>query len=402
MGLSEKQKKHWLEKGYVVVPNAVPVPLLRDVIRSIEDFVGKRMDQSSDWYKDPVYPGGIINMNHNQALWETRQYPFLHEIFTDIWGTKKLTVSQDRTNMNPPANETWDYDGTIHWDMISTQQPLPFKVQGLLVLTDTAENQGGFQCVPGFHLCLEEWAKTQPIDRPPRHPDTRGMNIKNIPASAGDFIIWHSALPHGNSRNVSNLPRLCQYITMNPAIDPFAPSPVPLVHTDRSEIAKAFGLPEGLLESWLRAQRDADKVIVRGESVRPYEIIPNLIRIELDDGPKYVNESWGKIIDSKSILISREHASTLGLSIQRNSPDSNENIFKFVQNMPRPRFQPILTDNQLARIPFLLGEQNGVHGKIWNVEEIADLIRWEFGLKISTQEASLTTLGKKLANVNPW
>ena len=67
MGLSEKQKKHWLEKGYVVVPNALPVPLLRDVIRSIEDFLGKRMDEPSDWYKDPMYPGGIINMSYG---WE--------------------------------------------------------------------------------------------------------------------------------------------------------------------------------------------------------------------------------------------------------------------------------------------------------------------------------------------
>ena len=144
MGLSEKQKKHWLEKGYVVGPNALPVPLLRDVIRSIEDFLGKRMDEPSDWYKDPIYPGGIINMNHHQSFWETRQHPDLHKIFSDVWGTEKLTVSQDRANMNPPANEKWNHDGTIHWDLVSTQQPLPFQVQGLLVLTDTGKTKEDF------------------------------------------------------------------------------------------------------------------------------------------------------------------------------------------------------------------------------------------------------------------
>ena len=402
MGLSEKQKKQWLEKGYVVVPNALPLPLLRDVIRSIEDFLGKRMDEPSDWYKDPMYPGGIINMNHHQSFWETRQHPDLHKIFSDVWGTEKLTVSQDRANMNPPANEKWNHGGTIHWDIVSTQQPLPFQVQGLLVLTDTAENQGGFQCVPGFHNHLEEWAKTQPSDRPPRHPNTQGMDIKDIPASAGDFIIWHSALPHGNSKNHSSLPRLCQYITMNPTKKPFTPSVPPLAHTIRSEIARALGVPEGAVENWLRKQHEADMVIVKADSIQPYKIVPNLIRIESDQKVTYVHKSWGQIIDPNSMLISRGHALAVDLQPACDATNTENSIKEAILNIPEPRFEPTLSSNQLAQVPSILIEQRKSSKHIWSTEEIAKLMEKELNIQIRTREVDLTPLGKKLANVNPW
>ena len=56
--------------------------------------------------------------------------------------------------------------------------------------------------------------QTQPADRNPRRPDPEGLEIRTIPGKAGDFLIWDSMLPHGNSRNHSTRPRLAQYITM--------------------------------------------------------------------------------------------------------------------------------------------------------------------------------------------
>jgi ectoine hydroxylase-related dioxygenase (phytanoyl-CoA dioxygenase family) len=86
-----------------------------------------------------------------------------------------------------------------------------------LYLTDTDLNQGGFQCVPGFHRTFSEWVKTQPADRNPRSPDLKGLEVKVVPGKAGDFLIWHRLLAHGNGHNTSNKPRLAQYITMSPA-----------------------------------------------------------------------------------------------------------------------------------------------------------------------------------------
>ena len=400
--LSTTQKDFWSENGYLVISNVIPELLLRNVVNTIEDFIGKRMDEPADWYKAPMYPGGIIHMNHHQSFWETRQHPNLHMIFSDIWGTEKLSVSQDRANMNPPTSDRWDHNGTIHWDIDSKQLPLSFHVQGLLVLSDTAEDQGGFQCVPGFHKQLEAWAKNQPSDRPARRPDTKGMEIRNIPASAGDFIIWHSGLPHGNSRNYSNLPRLCQYITMNPAKTPFRRSDDPLVQTPRSEIAKILGLPEGLLENWLRKQHESDLVIVTADSVKTYDLIPDLIRIQSGRHVNYVPNSWGQIIDPNNLQISRQYALATDLEPSRDSPHSEELIKKAIIDIPKPRFEPVLSKHELDQLPEILITQRKSCKHIWSIEEISTLIKREFGITTDTRKARLTPLGRKLANVDPW
>src|SRR5438067_7068632 len=41
-------------------------------------------------------------------------------------------------------------------------------------------------------------------------------NIR-VARHVGDLLIWTSLLLHGNGHNTSNKPRLCQYISMNPA-----------------------------------------------------------------------------------------------------------------------------------------------------------------------------------------
>ena len=159
-------------------------------------------------------------MYQHQAIWDNRQHPKVYQAFAEIWGEEKLWVSLDRANMKPPAREDkpdWNNRGMIHWDLDTSQQPIQFGVQGVLYLTDTAEDQGGFQCVPGFNNTFEEWVKTQPEDRNPHNPDLAGLDVKVIPGNAGDLLIWHRLLAHGNGHNTSDKPRLAQYITMSPA-----------------------------------------------------------------------------------------------------------------------------------------------------------------------------------------
>jgi len=43
------------------------------------------------------------------------------------------------------------------------------------------------------------------------------LEVKPIPGKAGDLLIWHWLLAHGNGRNVADRPRLAQYISMSPA-----------------------------------------------------------------------------------------------------------------------------------------------------------------------------------------
>ncbi len=221
--LSAADREFWDENGYVVVGDAVPRENLDALIDEIWFFLGMDRNDPGDWYREPHSIGGMVEMYQSPGLWNNRQHPRVYDAFSEIWGRRDLWVSMDRANLKPPLRADkpdWDHRGMIHWDLdTSASHPTGLKVQGVLYLTDTAEDQGTFQCVPGFHRHFEEWAKTQPKDRNPRRPDLDGLNVRKIPGRAGDLLIWHSLLPHGNSRNTSDRPRLAQYISMLPAAD---------------------------------------------------------------------------------------------------------------------------------------------------------------------------------------
>ncbi|MGY8827649.1 MAG: phytanoyl-CoA dioxygenase family protein [Candidatus Latescibacterota bacterium] len=228
--LSKENWSFWQENGYVVIPNAVQQENLDRMVETIWQFLYMDPDDSETWYKhkpytrddrcSPISGAGMVEMYQHQALWDNRQHPKIHQAFSEIWDDEKLWVSLDRANMKPPARDDrpeWGHQGMIHWDVDTSEQPIRFGVQGVLYLTDTAENQGGFQCVPGFNNTFEEWVKTQPEDRNPHQPDLADLQVKSIAGKAGDLLIWHKLLAHGNGHNTSDKPRLAQYITMSPA-----------------------------------------------------------------------------------------------------------------------------------------------------------------------------------------
>ena len=223
--LSKTDLAFWEENGYVIIHNAVPQENLDRLIKVLWDFQEMNPDDPTTWYREPdrlngmpeLNRGGMIEIYHHQALWDNRQHPRVYGAFADILGTEKLWVTIDRANINVPARPDWVFKGFIHWDIDTSLRPLPFELQGVLSLADTVAGQGGFQCVPGFPKRFEEWLKTQPADRDPWRPDTTNLEVKPIPAKAGDLLIWNSMLPHGTSQNRSDKPRLAQYISMFPA-----------------------------------------------------------------------------------------------------------------------------------------------------------------------------------------
>jgi hypothetical protein len=224
--LSEQDMAFFQENGYLVVPEVTSPENLDAVIKAVWEFLQMDPNDSTTWYPSDRR-GAIAYIHQHQALWNNRQAPRLHGAFADILGTEKLWVSMDRAGMKPPIDARFpEYDdrGFVHWDL-DTSKPLPDKlgVQGVLALTDTTEEMGGFCCIPGFHKKLAEWIAAQPADRNPRAPDLsrlpEGFKVTPIPMKAGDLVIWDRTLAHGNGRNEGTHPRLAQYITMYHASD---------------------------------------------------------------------------------------------------------------------------------------------------------------------------------------
>ncbi|MEZ4619387.1 MAG: phytanoyl-CoA dioxygenase family protein [Caldilineaceae bacterium] len=217
--LSAADHAFWEENGYVVVPTGVPQAQLDAVVDVVWEFLEMDRNEPETWYTLPDWhrSTGMVQLYQHQALWDNRQDPRIHQAFREIFGNEQLWVSLDRANMNPPARADWDYQGFIHWDFDPTTWPIGLRVQGVLCLTDTDEAQGGFQCVPGSHRQVTEIMARQKPDAELRRPDITGLTVKSIAGKAGDLIIWHTGLLHGNGRNRTDRPRLAQYITMFPA-----------------------------------------------------------------------------------------------------------------------------------------------------------------------------------------
>lgn len=215
--LSDEDLRFWDENGYLIIRDAVQKTDCEEAVRVICDFIGADLTQPETWYKShPAKQGVMVQLFQHEQLEKNRQSESIRKVYEQLWGRTDLWLNTDRCGFNAPVTETNSYQGfPLHWD-VSLKQPIPFGLQGILYLTDTSEDQGAFTLVPGFHNKIEQWLTNLPEGENPRTQDFYALGAKPIAANAGDFIIWHHALPHGSSPNLDHSPRIVQYINYSP------------------------------------------------------------------------------------------------------------------------------------------------------------------------------------------
>ena len=225
--LTEEQWKFWINKGYIVIKNAIPREQAKSTADFLWEFEDKNPEDPTTWYTAPraemkmkeLAGTGMVEVYNNQYLWSNRQTKKVYNAFVDIWGTEKLWVTIDRANLNFPIRKGHEYKGFIHWDY--DPETKPQNVQGVIALSDQTDvNMGGFQCIPWLYQNYDSWKLTQPEDRNRFQPDINGLEdkIEKVAMEAGDLLIFNSLLAHGIRPNLSkNKVRIAQYISMMPA-----------------------------------------------------------------------------------------------------------------------------------------------------------------------------------------
>jgi hypothetical protein len=227
VGLTDADRKFFADNGYVVVGGLVDRRHLNAVADAVFEFLGQDPADPNSWYTGSPRPHGMVQLFQHPALWANREHPAIYQTFAELLSCRELWVSIDRANMKPPARPEhpgWGDVGFLHWDIDPRQPPdHPPSVQGVLALTDTPPHQGGFHCAPEIYRVLDDWLvqKDPALDRRaadggPKGPDLNGIEAQPVAMSAGDLLIWNSRLPHGNSPNHGERPRLAQYIRMSP------------------------------------------------------------------------------------------------------------------------------------------------------------------------------------------
>ena len=204
----------WNENGYIVVRNAITRKQAADTADAIWQHLGASPADPATWYKPHEDMRGLmVTFYHHPTLEANRKSPRIRRAYEQVYGTTDIRRNMDKVSFNPPENHNYAFMGSpLHWDT-SLQLPIPFRLQGLLYLTDTDAVNGAFHCVPGFHNSIGDWMAGLPENVDPRSEAIATLEPIPVTGNAGDFVIWHQALPHCATANKGNTPRLVQYFT---------------------------------------------------------------------------------------------------------------------------------------------------------------------------------------------
>lgn len=216
--ITDEDRRHLLEEGWLSVDEVVPQELREGAISAICNFLNVDPNDPASWYEHTLGGHGIVPLHHDQALWDVRQLPSVHEVFSEIYQTEKLWVTMDRVSFKAPADERWPDSARIspfHWD--GDPRRLELMVQGLVLLTDTDAQQGGVAFVPEFYKRLDDWVREEHTEQEWRRPDCSRFPVVRVRGKAGTLVIWHRRMPHTSALNRGNKPRFVQYVTMSPA-----------------------------------------------------------------------------------------------------------------------------------------------------------------------------------------
>lgn len=212
--LNEEDLNFWKKNGYVVVKNAATAEQVKAATDAIWAFYQGSPDEPETWYNQHAAKRGLMLVfTQHPALRALRNSARVRKAYEQLYGTTAIFKTIDKVSINPPETASYRFMGSaVHWDM-SLALPIPEKYQGLMYLTNVGAEDGAFKCVPGFHHRLEEWLSSVPEGVNTRDYAVAVLKPEPVIANAGDFIIWHQALPHCASPNLGKHPRLVQYLT---------------------------------------------------------------------------------------------------------------------------------------------------------------------------------------------
>jgi hypothetical protein len=215
--LTQHEIDFFKQNGYLVLKKVVDEKTCAAACSGIYQFINAQPNNPKSWYLNVDGKNGLmLKLYDHPALDAIRKNAAIQHVYETLYGSKQIYPSYDKAGFNPPETANFQFLGSnLHWD-VSLALPIPFKLQGLVYLTNVSATGGAFSCVPGFHLQLEQWLKEVPAGIHPREYALSTLHPVPIPGNAGDMVIWHQALPHAATPNLDATPRLVQYLTYLP------------------------------------------------------------------------------------------------------------------------------------------------------------------------------------------
>lgn len=215
--LTTEDLAFWNQNGYIIVKNVISKEDCENTRNAIWEFLAKSIEDEQSWYtQHPEQSGMMVHFSDHPTLNANRNSPRIQKAYEQLYQSTAIYKTIDKVSFNPPITKNYSFKGSnLHWD-VSLHLPIPYRLQGLIYLSDCTENEGAFHCVPGFHNEIEHWMKNLPENVNPREYALQTLKPIPVVGEAGDMVIWHQALPHCATANYGKTPRMVQYLTYFP------------------------------------------------------------------------------------------------------------------------------------------------------------------------------------------
>jgi hypothetical protein len=107
--LSPHDKAHFEQHGWARMEGAVPRALCDAAVTALERERGVPIQDPARWPEHLGPMRDLVPIWGHQALWDIRQLPRLHAIWSALWGTEALLVSLHSCRFTPP----WPPDAAV-------------------------------------------------------------------------------------------------------------------------------------------------------------------------------------------------------------------------------------------------------------------------------------------------
>lgn len=240
--LSDAQRTQFCTRGYLVIDDVIPAPVLDGVRAEYADLIdglyegwqaqGRVPDGAGkdfwsklsasyaagcDWFQpmDISLPGGEITadcpMHFGPAIFDLVVQDRLLDIIQDLIGPEITSNPIQHVRIKPPAPQLaadeirahitstdWHQDrGVVHEDADATDM-----VTAWVAITDATVENGCLQVVPGIDDGLLPHCPQVQTAIAPKHLDTD--HAVPVPVKAGGVVLFHPLVPHASLPNTSD------------------------------------------------------------------------------------------------------------------------------------------------------------------------------------------------------
>lgn len=202
--LRPEQVKHFLDRGYVVVPGVVAMERVEELRAAHEQLLAtwaRECDVPRAEYERVVSQWTSLHEQHS-AFARQIHHPTIEAIACHLLSATRVQLFHDHFISKPPG-----VSATIPWHQDYPFWPVsePRALSCWLALDDIHTDSGGLRFMPGAHREGEQ----PPVDflRAPKDWGTREQDAREVLVAAGDCVFHHCLSWHTSAPNLSQQPR---------------------------------------------------------------------------------------------------------------------------------------------------------------------------------------------------